>query len=61
MLQIGKELSAWHKMKKKSSSIIKRKIPTIKDVNIIDKNSRLIFPISFMIFNISYWLFYLMA
>jgi gamma-aminobutyric acid receptor subunit beta len=43
---------------KKSASVIKASIPKIKDVNIIDKYSRVVFPISFMAFNAGYWLFY---
>lgn len=33
-------------------------IPKIKDINIIDKYSRVIFPVSFIVFNICYWSFY---
>lgn len=32
--------------------------PKIKDVNKIDRYSRIIFPVSYMIFNIFYWSFY---
>ncbi|KAH8273285.1 hypothetical protein KR018_004825, partial [Drosophila ironensis] len=45
---------------KKSASAIKSNIPKIKDVNIIDKYSRMIFPSSFLIFNLGYWLFYIL-
>ncbi|KAH8421376.1 hypothetical protein KR009_003281, partial [Drosophila setifemur] len=45
---------------KKSASAIKATIPKIKDVNIIDKYSRMIFPISFLAFNLGYWLFYIL-
>ncbi|KAL7645050.1 UNVERIFIED_CONTAM: hypothetical protein RMT77_003420 [Armadillidium vulgare] len=44
---------------RKGAVAIKRSIPTIKDVNIIDKYSRVIFPLSFIFFNLIYWCFYL--
>ena len=34
--------------------------PRIRDINSIDKYSRLIFPSLFLIFNFFYWLFYLL-
>ncbi|XP_029641547.1 gamma-aminobutyric acid receptor subunit beta-like [Octopus sinensis] len=39
---------------------IKAKIPRVQDVNTIDKYARLMFPLLFIIFNASYWAFYLM-
>lgn len=33
-------------------------IPKIKDINIVDRYSRIIFPSSFVVFNICYWSFY---
>ncbi|XP_061387949.1 gamma-aminobutyric acid receptor subunit beta-like [Musca vetustissima] len=45
---------------KKGASAIKATIPKIKDVNIIDKYSRMVFPVSFMAFNLGYWLFYIL-
>ncbi|XP_052857213.1 gamma-aminobutyric acid receptor subunit beta-like [Drosophila gunungcola] len=45
---------------KRGASAIKATIPKIKDVNIIDKYSRMIFPISFLAFNLGYWLFYIL-
>ena len=33
-------------------------MPKIKDVNKIDRYSRIIFPVSYMIFNAFYWSFY---
>lgn len=43
---------------RRGASAIKANIPKIKDVNIIDKYSRVIFPVSFLAFNIGYWVFY---
>ena len=43
---------------KRGASVIRASIPTIKDVNIIDKYSRVIFPVSFLAFNVGYWVFY---
>ncbi|KAI4462489.1 neurotransmitter gated ion channel [Holotrichia oblita] len=43
---------------KKGASALKASMPKIKDVNIIDKYSRIIFPVAFMMFNAGYWLFY---
>lgn len=45
---------------KKGASAIKASIPKIKDVNIIDKYSRMIFPVSFLAFNLGYWIFYIL-
>ena len=38
---------------------IRSKIPQIRDVNKIDKYSRLTFPSLFILFNLCYWSFYL--
>lgn len=43
---------------KKGASVLKASMPKIKDVNIIDKYSRIVFPVTFMLFNAGYWLFY---
>jgi len=43
---------------KRGTSAVKAVIPKIKDVNVIDKYSRLIFPVSFLLFNVAYWCFY---
>lgn len=43
---------------KRGASAFKVSIPKIKDVNKIDKYSRIIFPVSFMIFNAFYWTIY---
>ncbi|KAA0198222.1 hypothetical protein HAZT_HAZT002908 [Hyalella azteca] len=42
----------------KGTAKAKASIPKLTDVNVIDKYSRVFFPISFMIFNIGYWGFY---
>ncbi|XP_073999978.1 gamma-aminobutyric acid receptor subunit beta-like isoform X2 [Rhodnius prolixus] len=44
---------------KKGASALKASMPKIKDVNVIDKYSRVVFPISFLVFNSIYWVFYI--
>ncbi|XP_054166073.1 gamma-aminobutyric acid receptor subunit beta-like [Oppia nitens] len=43
---------------RRGASAFKVSMPKIKDVNKIDKYSRIIFPVSFMIFNALYWTIY---
>lgn len=43
---------------RRGASVLRVSMPKIKDVNIIDKYSRIIFPVSFMLFNAIYWVFY---
>ncbi|XP_015121033.1 gamma-aminobutyric acid receptor subunit beta-like [Diachasma alloeum] len=43
---------------KRGASVLKASLPKIKDVNVIDKYSRLVFPVSFILFNAVYWTFY---
>jgi gamma-aminobutyric acid receptor subunit beta len=45
---------------KRGASVIRASMPKIKDVNIIDEYSRVIFPVAFMLFNIGYWGFYVL-
>ncbi|XP_014255214.1 gamma-aminobutyric acid receptor subunit beta-like [Cimex lectularius] len=45
---------------KKGASVLRASMPKIKDVNIIDKYSRVVFPISFLLFNAGYWFFYIL-
>lgn len=44
---------------KRGASVIRASIPKIKDVNTIDKYSRVIFPVAFLVFNLCYWIFYI--
>ncbi|KYM83084.1 Gamma-aminobutyric acid receptor subunit beta-like protein, partial [Atta colombica] len=43
---------------RRGASVLRVSMPKIKDVNVIDKYSRIIFPVSFMLFNAVYWIFY---
>ena len=45
---------------RRGTTAVKAALPRIKDVNIIDKYSRVIFPVSFLLFNLLYWCFYVM-
>ncbi|XP_077983739.1 gamma-aminobutyric acid receptor subunit beta-1-like [Glandiceps talaboti] len=44
---------------RRKASNIKVKMPRVHDVNLIDKYSRVIFPLTFTIFNLFYWCVYL--
>ncbi|KAM4699071.1 gamma-aminobutyric acid receptor subunit beta-3 isoform 1-T1 [Discoglossus pictus] len=57
----GMDRSAPHGKKnhlRRRSSQLKIKIPDLTDVNSIDRWSRMIFPITFSLFNLIYWLYY---
>ena len=43
---------------KQKAKQIKVKIPRVQDVNTIDRYSRLLFPVLFVLFNASYWAVY---
>lgn len=43
---------------RRRSSQLKIKIPDLTDVNAIDRWSRIIFPFTFSLFNVIYWLYY---
>lgn len=43
---------------RKRADQLKVKIPDLTDVNAIDKWSRVIFPITYTLFNLVYWLYY---
>ena len=43
---------------RRGALVLKASMPKIKDVNVIDKYSRIVFPVTFLLFNAGYWLFY---
>jgi len=53
-LQRTKKKQMWNKLRYKAKSIL----PFVRDINIIDKYSRTIFPSLFLLFNVCYWCFY---
>lgn len=44
---------------RQTAKILKPKLPVVRDVNVIDKYARLMFPLLFIVFNITYWGYYL--
>ncbi|KAJ2950740.1 hypothetical protein O0L34_g9002 [Tuta absoluta] len=44
---------------RRSATVLKTSMPKIRDVNVIDTYSRVIFPVCFMLFNAIYWTFYI--
>ena len=44
---------------KTTKNFHKVQFPVIKDVSIIDRVSRVVFPFTFMIFNLIYWTYYI--
>ncbi|XP_035215405.1 gamma-aminobutyric acid receptor subunit beta-like isoform X2 [Stegodyphus dumicola] len=43
---------------KRGASALRASMPKIKDINKIDKLARIVFPVSFLLFNSIYWCFY---
>ncbi|XP_041359334.1 gamma-aminobutyric acid receptor subunit beta-like [Gigantopelta aegis] len=46
---------------KQKAKTIRVRFPRVQDVNTIDKYSRLLFPLLFLLFNATYWVVYLLA
>ncbi|XP_072942144.1 gamma-aminobutyric acid receptor subunit beta-like isoform X2 [Epargyreus clarus] len=44
---------------RRGATVIKASMPKIRDVNVIDTYSRVVFPVCFLIFNAIYWTFYI--
>ena len=53
-MQRTKKKHIWNTLRYKAKKIL----PIVKDINIIDKYSRIIFPSLFLLFNVCYWCFY---
>jgi hypothetical protein len=53
-IQRTKKKQMWNKLRYKAKNIL----PFVRDINIIDKYSRTIFPSLFLLFNVCYWCFY---
>ena len=47
-------------IKYKAQGMKKKILPSVADINIIDKYSRICFPMLFLLFNVCYWCFYFM-
>ena len=45
---------------RKKVAALKPQLPRIRDVNVIDKYARLVFPLAFCLFNSVYWCFYVL-
>ncbi|GBP17010.1 Gamma-aminobutyric acid receptor subunit beta-like [Eumeta japonica] len=45
---------------RRGASVLKASMPKIRDVNVIDTYSRVIFPVCFLLFNVVYWVFYIL-
>ncbi|KAF9408793.1 hypothetical protein HW555_011635 [Spodoptera exigua] len=44
---------------RRGATVIKASMPKIRDVNVIDTYSRVVFPVCFLLFNAVYWTFYI--
>ncbi|KAH3833539.1 hypothetical protein DPMN_106851 [Dreissena polymorpha] len=44
---------------RQTAKSLKPKLPVVRDVNVIDKYARLVFPLLFILFNATYWGYYL--
>ena len=47
----------WKSLRRKAREM-KKILPTLEDINLIDKYSRLVFPSLFLLFNVCYWCYY---
>ena len=46
--------------RRRAALTLRQRMPVVRDVNKIDRYSRTTFPVLFVVFNVAYWVYYLM-
>ena len=47
--------------RRRAALTLRQRMPVVRDVNKIDRYSRTAFPVLFVVFNVAYWVYYLVA
>jgi len=47
--------------RRRAALTLRQRMPVVRDVNKIDRFSRTAFPVLFVVFNVAYWVYYLVA